>query len=150
MTNNKFSKLGKILALSTAMMAAPISMAKADGLKERPCYPSDPVPASEYSMEYRGEKIHYGKFDNSLEIEPGIISPAQTLIIVEKPDGKIASYMDIWDDDLQIDRIQFFDENGNETVHNKNKNTRMIFKEGQERFNHYMKLIKEDIGKTLD
>lgn len=138
---NKFSRLGKILLFTTFLSLTPVSNTS----------PNSNI-ADAYEFKYHGEKISYmrSRYIYSEEVRPGVkrISTAQNMISVDKPNGKTVTYLDLWGDDFQVDRIGI-EEPGKSKEYNLSKDTAMIFREGQERFDYYLNLIKEERAKKL-
>jgi len=145
---NKFSKLGKILALSTALGAASLSNVDAQIAK----------PTNIFQMIHDGEKITYVRDDSiyreKFTLNNGTtgynISYAKNIIAVEKPNGKKVIYLDLWGDNYTVDRIGI-EQKGKSQQYDPDSTTQMLFKEAQERFDFYMGLIKKrQAGNILD
>jgi hypothetical protein len=137
---NKFGKLGKILLLSTAMAAAPICANAQESIGRH----DNAVPLEQFETIQNGERIQYMRLESPAEIG----SKTMTMIVVADANGKVTSYIDMYGDDMQIDRMQIIID-GKETEYNKYKNPQ-VFVEGQKRFNHYLKFFQKGKGSLLD
>ncbi len=138
---NKFSRLGKILLFTTFLSLTPVSNTS-----------PNPNIIDGYEFEHNGEKIFYmrSRYIYSEQVSPGVkrISTAQNMISIDKPTGKTITYLDLWGDDFQVDRIGI-EEPGKSAQYDRNKNTSMIFEEGQKRFDYYLDLIKEERARKI-
>lgn len=136
-----FGRLGAILLTSAIIGVANFSNAYS--------HPSNIVDA--YEIKNGDDTVIFLREEGLYSEETGrktgaveMFSEAKNIIIVAKPNGKFIIYIDLWRDDLKVDRIGV-EENGKKTQYDGG----MMIEEGQKKFDEYLKLIKESRAKKI-
>lgn len=72
-----------------------------------------------------------------------ILGQHDNRMTVTKPDGRVITYYDWWNNDLKLDGVKITKPDGQETMFEDNDVGKPVLEEAQKQFNSYLEQIKE-------